>query len=530
LCGGVLGGNSIYLRLIARRKRIMTNTEASQGWKRYRLLPIVMALTCVFLWGAMFARLADRQIGVNKDWLFLYLCGIEIVQPQLHEQQIDLVKKIVAASGDDHTVYRATMRANYCNNYPFTSLSMYMAGKWQTWFGTSAAEDFPAFLVRSLWYGIVVSGELLGILTILAVFALTRGPLRTSLFMAIGLAAFFYLVMPPPRTNWFLYQGTPSPPAMLVNWLNVLGLGLHSWLHPAAPYSAFSTFPRSLCAVLSFAAFAIRWSGRPVAAYWMPLLISGVHQSTSLLLLFVLICCDAAIRPRILVRAAILVPIGVNLAIIFLRERMFAILGFSSTDVFIVAGLTLFLAGAFAMLPPVRAVVRAGWLAAEAWQRRTFEAVPLPFADALITFAAWLVLILISYLASRNDAWYRLIYFWSELSPRYIGMFQLSFIAGLLFPLIVMLQSARPVASRWGTASVAAVMLAMAVSQIMAERSEFAPQILAAQRFDKMVSEQRDAYAGGAVPTMRDETSWYYVLIRSAILGDRSLSAFFGKT
>ena len=56
----------------------MTNANASGGWKRYRLLPVVMALTCVFLWGAMFARLADRHIGIDKDWLFLYLCGIEI--------------------------------------------------------------------------------------------------------------------------------------------------------------------------------------------------------------------------------------------------------------------------------------------------------------------------------------------------------------------------------------------------------------------------------------------------------------------
>ena len=117
----------------------MTKPDASALWKRYRLLPVIMALTCVFLWGALFARLADRNIGIDKDWLFLYLCGIETVQPQLHEQQVDLVRRIVAASGDDQVVYRATMRANYCNNYPFTSLSMYLAGKWQTWSGTSAA-------------------------------------------------------------------------------------------------------------------------------------------------------------------------------------------------------------------------------------------------------------------------------------------------------------------------------------------------------------------------------------------------------
>jgi hypothetical protein len=29
---------------------------------------------------------------------------------------------------------------------------------------------------------------------------------------------------------------------------------------------------------------------------------------------------------------------------------------------------------------------------------------------------------------------------------------------------------------------------------------------------------------------MKDETSWYYLLVRDAILGENGLSAFFGKT
>jgi len=154
----------------------------------------------------------------------------------------------------------------------------------------------------------------------------------------------------------------------------------------------------------------------------------------------------------------------------------------------------------------------------------------LPFADALIIFALWMVLILISYLASRNDTWYRLIYFWSELSPRYIGMFQLSFIAGLLYPLVIMLQTDRPKAFKWVTASATVIMLGMATSQMMAERTGFAAQLRGAKAYDKVVSERRDVYVGNNVPTMRDETSWYYLLVRNAILGDRSLAAFFGKT
>ena len=73
-------------------------------------------------------------------------------------------------------------------------------------------------------------------------------------------------------------------------------------------------------------------------------------------------------------------------------------------------------------------------------------------------------------------------------------------------------------------------MLAIATSQMMVERTGFAAQLRGSKAYDKVVSERRDVYVGDKVPTMRDETSWYYLLVRNAILGDRSLAAFFGKT
>jgi hypothetical protein len=508
----------------------MASVDASERRRNVWLTPVIMALICTFLWGAMFARIADKNIGVDKDWLFLNLCGIEIIHPELHEQQIDLVKKIVAASGDDQAVYRATMRANYCNNYPFTSLSMYLVGKWQTYFGVGPAEDYPTFLTRTLWYGILGSGELLGIVCLFGLFFLTTGPLRTTIFMTIGLSALCYLTISPPVTNWFLYQSTPAPPARVVNWLNVLGLGLHSWFYPGAPFSPFSIFPRCLCALLSFAAFTIRWSGRSSAAYWVPLLIGGVHQSTALILLVALISCDIVIRPRELARIGIVLPIGVNLLITLLRDRMFAILGFSSSGIVVAVAILFGLVLVLAMFRPVRSAFRVGWSFVAEWRDRTIAAVPLPFADALVLFAAWLGLILISYLASRDDAWYRLIYFWSELSPRYIGMFQLSVVAGILYPLVVWMQSARPAIGNVITASVAVVMLAIAISQMIPARDGFASQIRTAQAYEKATSQRTEVYAGTNTPTMRDETSWYYLLLRNALLGDRSLAVFFGKT
>jgi hypothetical protein len=509
----------------------MTATAiASEGRKRFRSLPVIMALTCILLWGAVFARIADRAIGIDKDWLFLYLCGIEAVHPELHEQQIDLVRKIVAARGDDQAVYRATTRANYCNNYPFTSLSMYFAGTLQTNFGVSAAEDFPTFFNRSFWSGVIVSGGLLGILCLVVAMAATTGPLRFSIFATVGLGALFFLAIPPPSSSWMFIQQTPAPPARLVNWPNTLAVGLHSWLNPGLPYSPFSVFPRCLCAMLALAAFAVRWSGRSGAAYWVLLLVSGVHQSTALMLLFALICCDIAIRPREFARISVVLPICVNLLVLMLRERMFAMLGFSSAGLVLAGAVSLGLVVALAMWRPVRSAVQAGWSILAAWRGRTIAAVPLPFADALVIFTAWLALILVSYLASRDDAWYRVIYFWSEVSPRYVSMFQLVVLAGLLYPLIVMMLSARPSAERAATAAIAVVMLIMAASQLPQERKGYAFQKMRAAPYDRETTGMKDVYAGSTTPSMKDETSWYYLLVRDAILGDNGIAAFFGNT
>ena len=81
---------------------------------------MLLALAVVVFWGATFLKVANRNIGIDKDWLNLYLCGIETVHPALHENQIEMVKDIVSESTSDQAVYRATLRANYCDNYPFT--------------------------------------------------------------------------------------------------------------------------------------------------------------------------------------------------------------------------------------------------------------------------------------------------------------------------------------------------------------------------------------------------------------------------
>lgn len=490
---------------------------------------MLLALAVVVFWGATFLNVANRNIGIDKDWLNLYLCGIETVHPALHENQIEMVKDIVSESTSDQAVYRATLRANYCDNYPFTSLSMVAAGEWQKHLGTRPSEDFSTFLSRTLWSGVIISGEVLGIVCLLFVFLTTTGAVRLSLLMAIGLCGWWYLALPSQQVSWMFYQVTPAPPAMIVDWPNIAALGLRSWINPGAAYSLFSAFPRCLCAMLAFTAFAIRWSGRPAAAYWIPLLVSFVHQSSASILLFGLICCDIVIRPWIFKQVSCLVPIAAIALVVLLRERMLAILGFSwwwiAAAALTAVGVAIFIL----VLRPVRELVRGAWSHIVAWRQQTIEAVPLPFADASILFAVWFVLLLISYIVSRSDVWFRVIYFWSELTPRYVGMFQLVVVAGFMFPLAVVVQSRWPRAVRFGAVCIAVLMLIAGASQLGMKRSGVAAMTMMARAQDAK-SLKTDSYAGPARPDTRDETTWYYLLLRSALVGDRSIDAFFGKT
>src|SRR5438128_11097638 len=133
--------------------------------RRLSVVPIVALLLCAFLCSTMFARMADRNIGIDKDLLYLYVCGLEIKEPSRRDQQLELIKQLVSISASEHLVYRATMKAGYCNNYPFTSLSMYTAGELQRYFNIADPEsDFPKFISSSMWWGMTLSGAALGVL------------------------------------------------------------------------------------------------------------------------------------------------------------------------------------------------------------------------------------------------------------------------------------------------------------------------------------------------------------------------------
>ena len=219
---------------------------------------VIALLMCVFVWGAIYARMAERNVRIDKDLLFLYLCGVQMSDLTLHDEQIELVNQLVSISASDHLIYRAKLRASYCNNYPFTSLSMYAAAKVQSYFGiTDPEKDFPTFLLSSMRWGMTLSGGVLGVLCLVCAFWAAKGdpPLMLATFGAVALAALLYVIIPSPSSLGCCSKRRPSE--MLTRRISS-GLayipGCTHQVHSRrcrffrAAYAPCLPLPRSICA------------------------------------------------------------------------------------------------------------------------------------------------------------------------------------------------------------------------------------------------------------------------------------------
>ncbi len=449
----------------------------------------------------------------------MYVCGFEVVDPSLREQQVQLIDTLKSRFASEHVLYRATMRSRYCGNYLFSSLSM-VAGGWavEALGHLDPKQNFELFLPLALRWGAGLSGALLGAVCFICIFAASRGALTWAVLGAVCIAAICFVLLPYARLSWIFLK---SPPWMRT-FHETFGLSLYSWINPSAAFSPFSVYPRCLSAMLAFTAFVLRWSGCPRVAYWLPLLVCFVHQSEAPILLGAMIVCDLFLGPRILLRKGVAAPIVVTLVVIALRERMFDILGFSWTiaalGIACLAGLT-FLA------------LRSGWLrgALDAVSNlyfrycRWLQSLERPLAEAIILFGLWLLIYFICY-SFRNDTFYRVIYFWSELPPRVVGLFQLPVIAGLTYPLWVALMRRGGIAREILPVATILVMTMLAVAQW---RAPWHSTTDLENRSRDLELDLAKGYSSSESSFIRIESPWYYLMVKRAYVGSISIADYF---
>jgi hypothetical protein len=483
----------------------------------------LMMLACVALWLVIFLREVGREIGINKDWNYLFVCGQQLVHPKVRVEQISFVKWLTKADEDDPLLYRATMRANYCNNYIYPSISMYLAGHALSFLGViNPRSDFAAYLLYSMVWGIAVSGGLIGVISILVPIANADIVTKFSLASALAICAVLFLYVEPPRLSWILYQSSPAPPAELVTWMNVWTTWVWAWVNPGGAFSAFSAFARCSVAIIAFGAFGLRWSGRRGVAYWAPAVAALIHQSEASLLLGVILCCDLVIRPRSLLCLDCLVPIAVSLAIALSRDQMLSIMGLHEWALLVTVLAILLLIVMVSRVPFLRKGCLLAWRIVSGLRDRTIGAVAEPFSDAIVLLAIWFCLVPIVYVLSRNDAWYRLLYFWSELPPRYISLFQLPVCAGLVYPIWLIATKRRQTVRKTVAPAILSLVLIGVLTaataqpwQDIEERVRRGRAYQAALRDDWPSTSDHES-------GFEFETAWYFRMAYRAVTGERA--------
>lgn len=482
-------------------------------------------LLSVALWLTMFVKSAGDELWLATDFMYLYDCGAEFVHPGLHQEQVALVDGVVRSGGDDQLVYRATLRASYCNNYLVASLSSYTAGRILSRLGiVNAKEDMGRYLIYALYWGMFVSGALIGLAVLFTAFRVRQDELRISVASAVIIAAILVMAVPPAYTTWLFYQGSPAPPAPLVKLDFVWWHYLQSWVSVGRAYRAFGITPRANVCLLALAAFVLRWNGQRGLAYSIPIAVGFVHQSTALILLVVMIFCDFVTRPRVLLEWRCAVPLLLSAALIVLREHMLRIMNLEISPIFVVLVLGL-AAAAFILIKKRGSRILALWSPVASFRDRTIGAVPEPLADATLIMLIWVTIIPFIYALAHHDAWYRTVYFWSELPPRYAGTFQLCVFAGFLFPLWNGLTARYPRAA--GVLSVfvcLAAVAAIAFALRVPPKANLEAKSELGRRYDNSIVAMA---AKTKKPEFRDEAVWYYLLARKAAAGDGDIRTLF---
>jgi hypothetical protein len=506
-----------------------TSTSQPANDSSRRTISIVAKSALLFsiaLWLLMFVNFAGSQVRLLSDYTYLYDCGAELLHPSLHDGQVALVDGVVRSGASDQLVYRAALRSRYCNNYSIASLSMYGAGRLLSRLGIVNAEtDFSLYLIHAIYWGMLACGALIGVAALSLAIRARESALPLSVGSAVVIVGALAIAAPVTQTAWLLYQASPSPPADLLSLDFVWWRYLDAWMNVGPAYSVFGVNPRSTTGLLALAAFVLRWNDRRGVAYSIPILVSFVHQSTALILLAVLGFCDLVARPRVLLERDCMVPVALSLILIVFRERMLGIMNVPVLTIVLVVVAAGIAMAAATLMKTTRSAIGRLWLPISQFRDQTIARVPLPFADAALIMVVWVIIVPLIYALSRHDFWFRTIYLWSELPPRYVGMFQLPVIAGFLFPIWqgAIAHRDRAASVLGGALGLLAIVLAGYVL-----RGSWQPNFTAkAERGAAYEKSAARMIAAPRVPQFADEHTWYYLLAKKDTIGGDDLLAIF---
>jgi hypothetical protein len=146
-------------------------------------------------------------------------------------------------------------------------------------------------------------------------------------------------------------------------------------------------------------------------------------------------------------------------------------------------------------------------------------------AEAIVLVSVWLAVFVVCF-SFRNDTFYRVVYFWSELPSRYTGMFQLPVFAGLTYPLWTALARRGGLVREISVIAIVCGMLVLAFSQW---RLPWYSTVELAERSRQIDVDVAKGYSGDRGSYSRIETPWYYLLLKRQFVGGVSIADYFAE-
>jgi hypothetical protein len=304
----------------------------------------LLIFLALLIWAVQLSGYIGR-LYISDDLLWYFFTGDELTFPATTTNlKNELTSALVRVGADQGYLVRYDLLNKYSTNYPFVSATYAAVSSSIRSF--QGGHSFGDYLTESLISANIIFGAMAVVIVGITAFNSPNGPLTVGFALAVAIET---LILPYRAANFAPFYGA--------TFFSGAGQALHHLLVPGPEFTMLNAGPRNLLAGLTLAVFLLRWSKRFTASYWMLLGLLFVHQSTTLLVVCIVVGIDLVLRPTMLLKSRI--PIVATILFGVVREQVWHMTGLSaSTLIYFLCLTAVVLAGAFFLYLAVTSACR----------------------------------------------------------------------------------------------------------------------------------------------------------------------------
>lgn len=493
----------------------MFNVKTTGGLNLSGAVTITAALLFLILANVGHGLHQRTWLRAQDDQMYWLAAAVSVVKDGNGLAEESQAQLIARARG--HTINRATMRWDYVPNYIGALYLIDIAGGfWPESDQARSADYFDKRAAVGLSLGAFVASILAAVL-IFGVLLAFKDPLLALAAAALALIACTQATFDLGASNKIIGNFAKGEHFGFAETLRRIALLL---LDPGESTYVFGAAPRSVVTLLFVAVFLLRWKEHFAVAYAIFVPMALLHQAQAGLLLIMLVMIDLVVRPRLLVKPSIALPISAMLLVFAIRDGTWEY--FASGSVLLGVLALMLVGGAVVWHFRRRADgTQHSWQAGIVgtwWSYDRITSMSVLVSDVLLLSIGWVTFFCVTWLGNWFATATESNILWNHIAGRMLGTFEPVFLlAGLFVGLNWLTQrfSLQPVVSVVGGAIVLVTVTVMWMAP---------PWVLIPQVIDRNTSAMADLNESLSIPIQKfqskDEARYYYALARSLATGD----------